>query len=751
MSKYAQVIIDISHEKVDRPFTYRVPAELRETLWPGSIVRVPFGKGNTIRQGYVTALLDESGYEDDQLKEIADAVSPDDPKKQAAANQVALAAWMKQQYGSTMSAALKTVLTTGRRGTGKVRREVELTASPAEAKEALDLFEKKHQVARARLLLSLLEVPRQPYSLVTAKLHITPQTIRALEDKKLLAVRESRTLRDPVSFRDGEAAQIELNADQKRIVAEVTADAAAGKCTVSLIHGITGSGKTEVYISIIRRIVESGKAAIVLIPEISLTYQTLLRFYRYFGNRVSVVNSSMTEAEKNDQFERASSGEIDVIIGPRSALFTPFPRIGVIIIDEEHEGSYKNEQMPKYHAREVAIRIAQMHGAVVVLGSATPSLAAYDAAVQGQYRLFELTKRATGGALARVSIADMREELRAGNRSILSRKLAEKLGERLERKEQTMLFLNRRGFSGFVSCRSCGYVVKCPHCDVSLSLHRNGKLVCHYCGYEQPSVKQCPECGSPYIAGFRAGTEQVEEYLCAVYPGARILRMDADTTRRKGDYERILSAFAAEEADILVGTQMIVKGHDFPKVTLVGILLADLSLHAGDYAAAEKTFQLLTQAAGRAGRGDREGEVIFQTYQPDNYAILHAAAQDYRGFYEEEILYRRMLRYPPAAHMLAVQFISPSEEACLRRAGEIRAFLDSTYPGALVIGPAAGQPVMLRDQYRYVIYIKEEKYDKLVQYKNGIEEKNEADRQDGNNAASRAVTTQFDFDPVNVF
>ena len=528
----------------------------------------------------------------------------------------------------------------------------------------------------------------------------------------------------------------------------VLSDYDAGKSTVSLIHGITGSGKTEVYISIIKGICARGKKAIMLIPEIALTYQTLLRFYRYFGERVSVMNSSLSESEKADQWERARRGEIDVIIGPRSALFTPFADLGVIVIDEEHEGSYKNESMPKYHTREVAQELARLKNACVVLGSATPSLESYYRAQKGEYRLYTLTERLTGGTLPSVEIADLRQELRNGNRSILSEQLQALLEDRLEKGEQSILFLNRRGVAGFVSCRSCGTVIKCPHCDISLSLHRNNRLVCHYCGYERPGVKECPECGSPYISGFRAGTEQIEEHLKIRYPGARVLRLDADTTSKKGSYDKILSSFANREADILVGTQMIVKGHDFPGVTLVGILLADMSLYAGDYRAAERTFQLLTQAAGRAGRGDVPGNVVIQTYQPENYAVQYASAQDYEGFYGEEMRYRSLLLYPPAAHMLCVQLQSGDEDKAEGLAGQLRELFVRDDPEALVIGPARGSLTKIRDQYRFVIYIKDINYDKLIRCKDRAEAFLAYLCRIGRDPQ---VQVQFDFDPVSAF
>ena len=750
MSKYAEIIIDIAYNKLDRPFTYRVPERMQSVLRPGSLVLVPFGKANVMRKGYVIALKDECGLAPGEIKEIAElpvndsGYSEDDDGAAA----VALAAWMKERYGSTMAAALRTVLTSRKPGKPVMTREIELILDRAQAQEQLSVYERKHQVARERLLRELMDVPRQPYSLITSKLHVTASVIRAMAAAGVIRVTQEESFRNPVSFDSAVQDHKELSDEQRAVVDGVLADYDAGKSTVSLIHGITGSGKTEVYISIIKGICERGKKAIMLIPEIALTYQTLLRFYRHFGERVSVMNSSLSESEKADQWERARRGEIDVIIGPRSALFTPFADLGVIVIDEEHEGSYKNESMPKYHAREVAQELARIKNACVVLGSATPSLESYYKAQRGEYRLYTLSQRLTGGTLPSVEIADLRQELRNGNRSILSERLQELVQDRLSKGEQAILFLNRRGVAGFVSCRSCGEVIKCPHCDISLSLHRNGRLVCHYCGYERPGVKECPSCGSPYISGFRAGTEQIEEHLKIRYPGARVLRLDADTTARKGSYDRILSSFANREADILVGTQMIVKGHDFPGVTLVGILLADLSLYAGDYRAAERTFQLLTQAAGRAGRGDVPGNVVIQTYQPENYAVQYASEQDYEGFYNEEMRYRSLLLYPPAAHMLCVQLQSEKEDAAEGLAGTLRELFVRDDPEALVIGPAKGSLTKIRDQYRYVIYIKDVNYDKLIRCKDRAEAFIAYLIRIGKDPQ---VQVQFDFDPVSPF
>ena len=756
---YAQIIIDISHGRLDRPFTYRIPEALQNDLCLGSLVVVPFGKGDTKRKGYVIGFSNSCEYPDGRLKEIESIASGGTDV--TGDNAVRLALWMKQRYGSTMAVALRTVLTSRKQAKPCEHRSIHLLLSKDDAEKKRHEFAMKHQVARERLLRELMEAPDQPYSLIIQKLHVTAPVIAALKKQGILEVRTETFLRNPVSIEKREEAGILLSPEQRAISEGVLRDFEALQegqniPRVSLIHGITGSGKTEVYIAIIEEIVKRGRQAIMLIPEISLTYQTLMRFYRHFGDRVSVMNSTLSESEKSDQFERARRGEIDVIIGPRSALFTPFPRIGAIIMDEEHESSYKNESMPKYHTREVAEKIASMQNGVVVLGSATPSLESYYQAKEGKYRLYELSRRLTGGTLPSVEITDLREELRAGNHSILSRRLSELVSDRLAKGQQTMLFLNRRGFSGFVSCRSCGFVPKCPHCSVSLSLHRGGRLLCHYCGYEEPMPDKCPECGSPYISGFHAGTEQAESFLSGQFPKARILRMDADTTRTKGSYEKILSSFANEEADILIGTQMIVKGHDFPNVTLVGILLADQSLNASDYRSAERTFQLLTQAAGRAGRGKYPGDVVIQTYEPEHYSIVHAAHQNYEEFYREEMVYRKLLRYPPAEHLLAIQIISRSEEHASLFAHKTRALLEQLTATVreknpdrlLFIGPAPAVLEKLRDEYRYVIYVKSPDYDTLIVCKDGVEAAAERAAK-----ASREMDTmfQFDFDPINAF
>ncbi len=739
---YADIIIDISHEKVDRPFQYRIPETLRGAVYPGVKVCVPFGRGNQPRVGYVVELSDETEYPKDKIKEI---LSVDEKGMTADNLQIRIAYWLKRQYGSTMITALKTVLPVKQKMSQKVRKKVVRKIGAGELGEMISLCEKKHQTAKARVLHAMEEEEILPYELLRQKLNVSAATLQSLEKQGVLEIQQEVYYRNPVKQLTVSDKRVELREDQLHIIQDVLADYQRKEPGTYLVHGITGSGKTEVYLGIIEQMVKLGKQAIVLIPEIALTYQTLLRFYKRFGDRVSVINSSLSAGEKFDQLTRASRGELDVMIGPRSALFTPFPNLGVIIMDEEHENSYKSESMPKYHAREMAIYIASLYGASVVLGSATPSVDAYYRARNGEYKLYQMQSRPAGSSLPTVYTVDLREELKQGNRSVFSRKLRELMEQRLEKKEQIILFLNRRGYAGFISCRSCGHVMKCPHCDVSLSEHRNGKLVCHYCGYEEILQKKCPVCGSRYLMGFKAGTEQIEEAVHREFPKARVLRMDADTTKNKGSYEQILSSFAEQEADILLGTQMIVKGHDFPGVTLVGVLAADLSLNQNDYRAGERTFQLLTQAAGRAGRGEKPGEVVIQTYQPDHYSIVHAAAQDYEGFYEEEIAYRELMEYPPVQHMLAVLVISREQEEGESLAGQMAQLIRERGEETLhVVGPAEASIAKMQDLYRYIFYIRHREYQVLVEIKDTLE-------QYCKEQELRSQTVQFDFDPMNCY
>ncbi len=679
---YASIIIDISHENVDRIFQYRIPESMEAEIQIGTQVTVPFGKANRRRRGYVVEITDHvEGYDADKVKDVDGVVAG---SVTADKRLIQLAWWMKERYGSTMNQALKTVLPVKKAVKARNRKVVETMVSDGWLPGLLSQKEAGSPEERGAVL---------------------------------------------------------LNEEQRKIADAFATDYDAGCRTPYYIYGITGSGKTEVYMEMIRHVIGTGRQVIVLIPEISLTYQTVLRFYRRFGDRICVMHSRLSAGEKYDQMERARNGKADIMIGARSALFTPFPNLGLIVMDEEQEDAYRSEGAPRYHTRDAAEKLASLSGAAFVMGSATPSLEAYTKAEGGIYQKMRLTRRAgRSKSLAATEIIDLREEMQQGNKSIFSRRLETLIRERLTQGEQTMLFINRRGYSSFVSCRSCGNAVKCPHCDVSLTLHHRTRLVCHYCGYTVPLMRTCPVCGSEYLAGFGIGTQKVEEMAREQFPNARILRMDMDTTARKGGHEAVLSAFAKGEADILIGTQMIVKGHDIPGVTLVGVLAADTSLYAPDYRCGERTFQLLTQAAGRAGRGEKPGIAVIQTYMPEHYSIRTAAGQDYEEFYRQEMAYRKLMSYPPFCHMLQIQVAGKDERLMVHMMEQIgmsvkRHFAVQTE----VIGPVPAPVYKVNDFYRKILYLKNENYDILVRIQKYIQQRWEETED------CRRLVIQYDF------
>ncbi len=512
---FADIIVDITSEKLDRTFQYIIPGDMVSVLKPGMQVKVPFGNGGRTIRGYVIQITDRPSYEIEKMKEILEV---EDNGNSIECRLIALAAWMRKQYGSTMIQALKTVLPVKQKIKQKEERWITLNISKEEAQKQLEEYKKKHYVARQRILEAVLHEEQLSYTLAVNKLHVTASVLKTMEEQGIFRIRSQTVYRNPVKENGSEQATFTLTDEQQRIADEIREGWKHKDNRPCLIRGVTGSGKTQVYMELMDTVLKEGKQVILLIPEIALTYQTVLRFYHRFGERVSVLHSRLSPGERSDQFERAKKGEIQIMIGPRSALFTPFPKLGLILIDEEHETSYQSETTPCYHARETAIARAELEDCYVVLGSATPSVDAYYRAKKGVYRLFEMDRRYENRSLPTVYMVDLREELKEGNRSILSSRLYQGIAERLQKKEQVMLFLNRRGYAGFMSCRSCGSVMKCPHCDVSLSLHRHGRMICHYCGYETGQPEHCPKCGSPYIGGFRAGTQQIEEIVKKNFP-----------------------------------------------------------------------------------------------------------------------------------------------------------------------------------------------------------------------------------------
>jgi len=610
---------------------------------------------------------------------------------------------------------------------GKKVLTVYPSVTPEELKEALRTISAR-ALRQQEVIRFLIEHP-QPIALseLTSLLQADASTaVKALVAKGLVTLRSETVMRDPYKHRSFERTKpLPLTAAQSKVFAEIRQALDSGKPHAYLLQGVTGSGKTEIYLQAIERTLAAGKEAIVLVPEISLTPQMVERFKGRFGDLVAVMHSRLSQGERYDEWRKIQLSQAKVVVGARSAVFAPFRNIGIIIIDEEHETSYKQEESPKYHARDIALWRIEQHGATLVLGSATPSLETYRAAVEPEeneprIKLLALEERVAGRPLPPVRLVDMREELHSGNRSMFSRPLREAIEDRLKRGEQMILLLNRRGYSTFVMCRSCGTVCECPHCDISLTYHRSSRtLRCHYCGYAEREPEECPACSSPHIRFFGTGTQRVEEELVRLYPGIRVIRMDVDTTTEKGAHEKWLKMFQERRADVLLGTQMVAKGLDFPYVTLVGVIAADSVLRIPDFRSAERTFQLLTQVAGRAGRHDLPGEVIVQTYAPDHYSIVSASQHDYAGFVQRELEERRMLGYPPYTRLILIT-LSHTQLANVMRAGEllaqsIRRLWESrvqvtgqagAYGELLVLGPVASPIPRIKDRYRFQCMVK---------------------------------------------
>jgi primosomal protein N' (replication factor Y) (superfamily II helicase) len=764
--KIASVIVDVPAKHTDKPFDYQIPEEWEETIQPGMRVIVPFGPRKI--QGFITEIKSESAFE--KLRKIIEPMDlePVLNKEQLRlaawltnttlcfkifALQVMLPAALKAKYEKKVRLAqgvkkeelplkLDEFLKDGqflswedalkhglvpilqREATkghleviyevkerlkkkyikfiqpllSEAELEVEIKALPQRAekqKEVLNYFVQHPDGIEMRILLK--------------NLNISAATVKTLVEKRLLKELDMEVYRDPYQNREFERTQpLPLTNDQQTVIKPILNAIENNLHDIFLLYGVTGSGKTEIYLQSIQEVIEKGKEAIVLVPEIALTPQMVNRFKGRFGNLVAVLHSGLSAGEKYDEWRKIQRNEVSVVVGARSAIFAPFENLGIIIIDEEHETSYKQEEMPRYHARDVAIERAKNYNCPVVLGSATPSLESFARAQKGVYQLLNLPSRMNQQSLPAVEIIDMREELREGNRSMFSRKLFEMLKSRMERKEQTVLFLNKRGHSSFVMCRDCGYVMNCPHCDISLTYHRvNEQMKCHYCSFETSVPKSCPECTSEYIRYFGTGTQKVEDELGKILPEARIIRMDVDTTGRKGSHERLLKDFQDGKADILLGTQMIAKGLDFPNITLVGVLSADTMLHLPDFRSSEKTFQLLTQVSGRAGRHKLPGEVIIQTYTPEHYSIELAGLQDFDLFYQREMMARKMHSYPPF-YFLSLITVSHEDLITVVSATEkIVSFVRSRISNhAVVLGPAASPIPRINNRYRYQCLIK---------------------------------------------
>ena len=652
---YCQVIIDIVHENVASPFTYRIPEGMH--LEPGQRVAVPFGK--QIKEGIVLGLGDECGLDEKRVKNI---LEPLEDYAAIPPELMILAGKMAREAHCPLAETLRLMLPAQMRG-GRVRvktvRTAKLAVSPEEAADAAG--KEKRSRKRAELLEILSDGGVHAVTELAGRVKDPNEALKKLSADGLIILTDEETLRTPGSvFAAPEDPGFTLTPGQREALDEIL-PCLKGKGGKFLLHGVTGSGKTEVFMAAVRNVLSLGRSAIILVPEIALTPQMVSWFRGRFGPVAAVIHSRLSPGERFDEWRRIRRGDARVVIGARSAVFSPARDLGLIVVDEEHESTYLSDRHPRYDAREVAISRCEQENATLILASATPSVLSFARARRGDYMLLEMPRRVQDRPLPEVEIVDMRVELENGNRTVLSAALRKSLKACAAHGEQAMLLMNRRGYNSFVSCRSCGYVVKCPNCDISMTYHiasDDSLLRCHYCGQVMNPPAVCPECGGKYIRYFGAGTQKVEEEVRKLLPGVTIARMDYDTTSGKDGHGKILEEFRSGRARILIGTQMIAKGLDFPHVTLVGVIAADMTLNLPDYRSRERTFQLLTQVAGRAGRGEQPGKVIIQTYKPEDSVIRFASAQDYRSFFEDEFKRRRRGLYPPFT--LIVRFLAES-------------------------------------------------------------------------------------------
>lgn len=759
MINIAKVIVDVPAMQVDRPFDYFIPEDLEELIRPGMRVSVPFG--NRKIQGFVTSLdkteenpklkgidgvMDLAPVLNEELMELGDWLAEDTLSFRVSAYQAMLPAALRAKYEKyflrlddeneeleqlfegyetldwkvaeargllkqigkwVREGSVEVVYQVKNKITNKKVRVVSCLKSPYQLTEIIEDMPKN---AKAQLRVLAFFQAFEGSDILVSELKkqagTTDTTIKKLADLNILTIQEKIISRDPYQNHQFEKSEsLQLLPDQQTACWKITA---ATEQETFLIHGVTGSGKTEIYLQTIEAKLKEGKEAIVLVPEISLTPQMVERFKSRFGSEVAVLHSALSSGEKYDEWRKIERKEARVVVGARSAVFAPLENLGIIIIDEEHEASYKQEDNPRYHARDVAIWRANKYQCPVVLGSATPSLESFARAKKGVYTLIELPSRVNDRAMPEVSVVDMREELRKENRTEFSNELLEKIKDRIAKKEQTVLMLNRRGYSSFVMCRDCGYVVECPNCDISLTYHQSSnQMKCHYCGHEERVPQKCPSCEGEHIRYFGTGTQKVEESLTKLIPEARVIRMDVDTTRTKGAHEKLLKSFRNHEADILLGTQMIAKGLDFPDITLVGVLNADTMLHLPDFRASERTFQLLTQVSGRAGRHERTGEVVVQSYNPEHYSIEFAKKHDFIGFYNHEMQLRKMGSYPPFYYLTMINVSDENEMKAIRTIQEMAQFLRGKLgPDAVVLGPVPSTITRIKNKYRYQCIIK---------------------------------------------
>jgi primosomal protein N' (replication factor Y) len=802
MAEFVKVIVDVPTLQTNRPYDYAVPPALQAQVAPGMRVVVPFGKGNRAVQGFIVAVFDQTDYQGTlkPLLRLTDLtpvlnpellalgqwlaettfafqiscfqtmlpslmrasysknvqlIAPDNPLAQQVFQQATVLPYdsfktPEQQHQLVQlqrQQAIRIQYQVKQRDHAKTVQGVELAQSQAELvvlQQTLGGRAKKQQQLLTYLLEQQPTLPA-PITTLAQQAGVSRGVINAAIEKGWLKPTTIAEYRDPTAGEHIARTQpLTLTAEQQSAVQQILTAAQAHENRTFLIEGVTGSGKTEVYLQSIAAVLQQHQTALMLVPEIALTPQMVKRVKGRFGSKVAILHSGLSNGEKYDEWQRIERQEADVVVGARSAIFAPLQHIGLIIMDEEHESSYKQDEMPRYHARDVAQWRSAYHHCPLILGSATPSLESRARAQKNVYQLIRLTQRANQRPLPPVTVVDMKQELKKTQESNFSAPLLEALRRRVVHHEQSVLLLNRRGFSAFVMCRDCGFVLKCPNCDISLTLHMaTHSMKCHYCGHEEAIPKICPNCHQRKIRYYGTGTEKVEAELQQCLPEARVIRMDVDTTRRKGAHERLLSAFGRHEGDILLGTQMIAKGLDFPDVTLVGVLNADTSLGLPDFRASERTFQLLTQVSGRAGRADKPGEVIIQTYNPEHYAIRLARQHDYEGFYQREMTLRHQGQYPPYYFTIKLTTSDEDETVAAKKIFELQQTLKPVLSDqAIILGPTPRAIARMKRRYYYQLVIKYRHEPRLMQTLTAILQQNQA-------SGSKAVQVMIDREPLN--
>ena len=696
---YAEIILNSEAIEIDRPFTYKVPLDMEEKVKVGQIVKVPFGARSKPVEGFI---LDLKAEEEMKVSfKMKNILSVENEEPIITEDDLKLINFLREEYLCKYIDAIRLLIPVGilKGAKSKSRNVIVFIDDNLEKIKNKDGYiETIDFIKRNTGKYTKTELSKE-HGLSIYKLNKLIEHGLIKSEEEIVFRYNTREYNKYV--------QKNLTLEQSMAIKAIE----ESEENLILLKGVTGSGKTEVYMRIVEKTLKEGKSAIVLVPEIALTPQMIERFKGRFGSNVALFHSKLSDGERFDEWYRVKEGKASLIIGARSAIFLPAKNLGLIIIDEEHENTYKSDQNPKYQTKEVAEYIAKLKGCKVILGSATPTIESYYRAISGEMKLVELNCRVDNRPMPEMTLVDMREELRSGNKSIFSRRLYVSMKEKLEKGEQIILFLNRRGFSTFVSCRSCGYVFQCEDCDISMTYHKNGFLVCHYCGKTKQQPNLCPKCGSKYVKFFGAGTERVEEEVRRYFKNAKILRMDIDTTRAKDSHEKIYNAFKVGEADILIGTQMVSKGLDFPNVTLVGILAADMSLNIPDYRAAERSFQIITQVAGRAGRGDKEGEVIVQTYTPEHYSLQYAKKYNYEDFYEKEFTIRAMMGYPPFGRILLINGTGKNENELKNQMiylGKRVKEKAEEFGGLEVLGPTPCIIYRIKENYRWQIIVKGE-------------------------------------------